>query len=60
MCVADTNIEAFNYTIGGVSGWQSERTCKDYDGIKAWADQWGMTRHTAIDEFNKAHANTPE
>ncbi|KAI1208030.1 uncharacterized protein F4807DRAFT_468906 [Annulohypoxylon truncatum] len=40
MCHADTNLESINPDLGGVTGFDSERTCRNYDRVTAWADRW--------------------
>jgi hypothetical protein len=47
-CLADSNLEAMNYTARGISGWQSERTCRNFDDLVLWADKWGITREEAL------------
>lgn len=54
ICLADSNLEMMNYTARGISGWQSERTCRDYDGLVAWADEWGITREEALHNHDLA------
>ncbi|KAI5859360.1 hypothetical protein GGS23DRAFT_324151 [Durotheca rogersii] len=48
ICLADTNLEEFNYTARGVSGWETERTCRNFEGLKVWADDWGISREDAL------------
>lgn len=43
MCLADTNFERLDLATGGVSGWHSERTCADFQGVVAWANEWGVS-----------------
>lgn len=38
ICAADTNLEPVNFELGGVTGWQFNRTCRDFEGIKKWAE----------------------
>jgi hypothetical protein len=38
MCAADTNLEPVNFELGGVTGWQFNRTCRDFEGVKKWAE----------------------
>lgn len=40
MCHADTNLEPVVADIGGVTGFGSERKCRDYSRVTAWADEW--------------------
>ncbi|KID91350.1 hypothetical protein MGU_01320 [Metarhizium guizhouense ARSEF 977] len=51
MCLADANLEEMNYTTRGVSGWQKERTCGDFEGLKTWADRWGIARDEALQNW---------
>lgn len=39
MCSADTNLELVDKDLKGVTGWGFERTCRDYDSVKAWAEE---------------------
>jgi hypothetical protein len=48
ICLADSNLEEMNYTTYGVSGWQTERTCRDFELLKSWADDWGISREDAL------------
>ncbi|KAF7536907.1 hypothetical protein G7054_g4159 [Neopestalotiopsis clavispora] len=57
VCLADGNLEAMNYTTGGVTGWQSERTCRNFEELKGWADEWGITREEAIEIFANSTQN---
>ncbi|KAI0100070.1 hypothetical protein GGR51DRAFT_378557 [Nemania sp. FL0031] len=50
MCLSDANLENMNYTTQGVSGWQTERTCRDFEGLKSWANEWGISREDALRE----------
>ncbi|KAF2123208.1 hypothetical protein BDV96DRAFT_15554 [Lophiotrema nucula] len=36
MCAADSNLEPVNEELGGVTGWGSERTCRDFDALVGW------------------------
>jgi hypothetical protein len=47
MCLADSNLEAMSYTTQGVSGWQTERTCRDFERLKSWADDWSRMHYTS-------------
>ncbi|KAJ3577660.1 hypothetical protein NPX13_g2903 [Xylaria arbuscula] len=40
MCAADTNLEPLIEGRGGVNGFGSERKCRDFDRVSAWADTW--------------------
>ncbi|KAH8891976.1 hypothetical protein GQ53DRAFT_746430 [Thozetella sp. PMI_491] len=40
VCLADTNLEAIDADTGGTTGLGSQRTCRDYDQLEAWADKW--------------------
>ena len=39
MCSADTNLEPVTRDVKGVTGWGFTRTCRDWDGVKAWAEK---------------------
>ena len=40
MCCADPSLEPFEPPEGGFPGMGFERQCRDYDGLKAWAEEW--------------------
>ncbi|KAI0834756.1 hypothetical protein F5Y06DRAFT_278335 [Hypoxylon sp. FL0890] len=52
ICLADANLEDMNYTTRGISGWQTERTCRDFEGLKSWAGEWGITREEALHNWD--------
>ena len=39
MCTADTNLEPVDFELGGVTGWNFERTCRNFDAVKSWAEE---------------------
>ncbi|KAF2466311.1 uncharacterized protein BDR25DRAFT_237348, partial [Lindgomyces ingoldianus] len=40
MCSADTNIEPVDSELGGITGWGSERKCRDFGTVFEWAGKW--------------------
>lgn len=40
VCAADSNLESVDFELGGVTGWSFQRTCRNFDHIKDWAEQW--------------------
>ncbi|KAI1424882.1 hypothetical protein F5Y12DRAFT_749652 [Xylaria sp. FL1777] len=40
MCHADTNLEPIQADLAGVTGFGSEKNCRDYGRVTAWADIW--------------------
>ncbi|KAI8625265.1 hypothetical protein F5Y19DRAFT_450824 [Xylariaceae sp. FL1651] len=42
MCSADTNLEPIIEGRQGVNGFGSDRKCRNFDRISAWADKWGV------------------
>ncbi|KAF2133883.1 hypothetical protein P153DRAFT_306518 [Dothidotthia symphoricarpi CBS 119687] len=52
MCAVDTNLEDVKFTPGGehgnAEGWGTRRTCRDYAGVKEWAERWRVTGQTGI------------
>ncbi|KAM3555202.1 hypothetical protein ARSEF4850_006106 [Beauveria asiatica] len=38
MCASDTSLEPVDPKLGGVTGWGSERLCRDYQQVVAWAE----------------------
>jgi hypothetical protein len=52
ICLADSNLENMNYTARGVSGWQTERTCRSLQTLTEWANEWGISREEALRNFD--------
>ncbi|KAF1962616.1 hypothetical protein CC80DRAFT_570697 [Byssothecium circinans] len=52
ICLADLNLKHMNYTARGVSGWQTERTCRSIDKLIDWANEWGISREEALHNFD--------
>ncbi len=40
MCAADTNLEPVDFDLGGVTGWRFEKTCRNFEAVKGWAEKW--------------------
>ncbi|KAI9172797.1 Oxidase ustYa [Paramyrothecium foliicola] len=38
MCAGDVTLEPVDPELGGVTGWDNLRVCRDYDQIKQWAE----------------------
>lgn len=38
MCAGDVTLEPVDAELGGVTGWDNLRVCRDYDQIKEWAE----------------------
>jgi hypothetical protein len=54
ICLADSNLEMMNYTARGISGWQTERTCRNFEELTDWANEWGITREEALHNHDLA------
>jgi hypothetical protein len=52
MCLADSNLEDMDYAARGVSGWQTERTCRNFEELRSWADTWGISKEEALQRFD--------
>lgn len=39
MCAADTNLEPVDLELGGVTGWKFQRTCRNFEAVKEWAEE---------------------
>jgi hypothetical protein len=52
ICLADSNLETMNYTERGISGWETKRTCANFEKLSKWADKWGITREEALRNYN--------
>jgi hypothetical protein len=43
MCAADTNLEDTGVQddgLQGAEGWGTKRVCRDFWGVKEWAERW--------------------
>ncbi|KAK7741828.1 hypothetical protein SLS53_004893 [Cytospora paraplurivora] len=38
MCAADATLEPVDPNLGGVTGWDNARVCRDYGELAAWAE----------------------
>lgn len=38
MCAADTNLEPVDFELGGVTGWRFDKTCRNFEEVKEWAE----------------------
>ena len=54
ICLADSNLEMMNYTARGISGWQTERTCRNFEELSDWSNEWGITRKEALHNYDLA------
>jgi hypothetical protein len=52
ICLADSNLEAMDFDAQGVLGWKTERTCRNFGELRAWADTWGISREKALHRFD--------
>ncbi|KAI0867358.1 hypothetical protein GGS24DRAFT_515816 [Hypoxylon argillaceum] len=43
MCHADTNIEPVNSELGGVTGFGSQKRCRDIGKVRQWAEEWKLS-----------------
>lgn len=48
MCAADTNLETVDEETHTTTGWGSERQCRDYARVLAWAERWRNSSDTGI------------
>ena len=48
MCHADTNLEPVDWEAGGVTGWGSQRTCRNYQAVVEWANEFRTHDQTDI------------
>jgi hypothetical protein len=47
MCAVDSNLEPVDFELGGVTGWGSERVCRDFAGLMEWAEEWKAAKKTS-------------
>ena len=40
MCAGDTNLESVDQETFTSTGWGFERQCRDYEGVREWAEKW--------------------
>ena len=48
MCPSDTNLEWVSRENQVTTGWGSERTCRDYETVKGWAEKFASSNDTGI------------
>jgi hypothetical protein len=48
MCSADTNLETPDPGTHSTTGWNQEKTCRNFEGIKAWAERNGVSENTEL------------
>ena len=46
LCLADTNLEPYNYTLDGVTGW-GRKTCRDSDAVFVFSNEWGGGKYAS-------------
>ncbi|CAN9268461.1 unnamed protein product [Alternaria alternata] len=37
-----------------ISGWQTERTCRNFEELSDWSNEWGITRKEALHNHDLA------
>jgi hypothetical protein len=42
LCDSDTNLEPTIDDSGGVNRWGFERKCRDFTGVRDWAEKWSV------------------
>lgn len=47
MCASDTNME-YPDEDGLLTGWGNNHTCRNYQSVVAWAEQWRVDNRTEI------------
>jgi len=40
MCAADINLEPINIPLGGVTGWDGDRKCRNFSAVHDFAERW--------------------
>lgn len=57
MCQPDLTVEVKDDKRGGVTGFGTVHTCKDWDQLKAWMSTWETNRGLALSsDPRKTHA----
>ncbi|OAA36146.1 hypothetical protein BBO_08318 [Beauveria brongniartii RCEF 3172] len=55
MCASDTSLEPVDPKLGGVTGWGSERLCRDYQQVVAWAEDHRVSNLRGFQETPHHH-----
>ncbi|KAM3513149.1 hypothetical protein MY11210_003174 [Beauveria gryllotalpidicola] len=55
MCASDTSLEPVDLKLGGVTGWGSERLCRDYQQVVAWAEDHRVSNLRGFQETPHHH-----
>ncbi|KAM0739608.1 hypothetical protein ACQRIT_004792 [Beauveria bassiana] len=55
MCASDTSLEPVDAKLGGVTGWGSERLCRDYQQVVAWAEDHRVSNLRGFQETPHHH-----
>ncbi|KAM3499130.1 hypothetical protein MY10362_007594 [Beauveria mimosiformis] len=55
MCASDTSLEPVDPKLGGVTGWGSERLCRDYQQVVAWAEDHRVSNLRGFQETPQHH-----
>lgn len=48
MCAADTNLEVVGRKTHTTNGWGQEKTCRDYEGVRGFAERWKNSSDVGI------------
>ena len=60
MCAADSSLEPWQDEVGGATGWQVERQCRDYDYLKDFAEKWRADNYEGFEDVDVFNITTGE
>ena len=57
MCAGDATLEPVDDELGGVTGWDTVRVCRDYERLKTWAEAHRANNLRGFLESPQSHHN---
>ncbi|RYO87811.1 hypothetical protein DL764_008805 [Monosporascus ibericus] len=58
-CAGDATLEPVDPALGGVTGWENPRLCRDYGLLTAWAEQHRVNNFRGFRESHDSHHHRP-
>ncbi|KAF2163210.1 hypothetical protein M409DRAFT_26254 [Zasmidium cellare ATCC 36951] len=60
MCAADSSLEPWQDEVGGATGWNVQRQCRDYDYLKDFAEKWRADNYEGFEDVDVFNITTGE
>jgi hypothetical protein len=55
MCAADTTLESVDPLLGGVTGWDAQTSCRDYNQLFEWAENYRASNEKGFMDGDHHH-----